>query len=218
LIPAALPVLAGLSGERVRHELEMVFREAAPARALARLGSLGALSAAHSALRWGEAETADCDMIATLPRPDWQWAGPLEVDSLYLALLLRGAAPAETDAALARLAVTRAVDMAVTGALRMSLTGERPSEVVAQLDRLSLDGIAAAYVLWPSYRERIDAYLARWRHVRAALTGDDLRRLGLAPGPEFKVILGRLRAARLDGEVADDEAERALARALAGAE
>lgn len=218
LIPTALPVLAGLSGERVRHELELVFREAEPAGALARLEACGALRTAHAALRWGEAEVAASGIIPTLPLPEWQWAGPLDVDSLYLALLLRGAAAAEAGAALARLAVTRAVETAVTGALALRLTGERPSEVVAQLDRLSLEGVAAAYVLWPAYRERIDAYLARWRHIRAALTGDDLLGLGLAPGPDFKQILGRLRAARLDGEVADDEAERALARALAGLE
>jgi tRNA nucleotidyltransferase (CCA-adding enzyme) len=211
----ALPVVAVLSGERVRHELEMAFREAHPAGVLAAMERRGLLAAAHPVLRWGAAETADASDLATLPRPSWQWSAPWPVDSIYLALLLRGAAPAEAVAALDRLSAPRAVVEAVTGGLSLRLEGTRPSEVVAQVDALSLEGVVAAYAAQPALRERLAAYLARWRHVRAALTGDDLVRLGLAPGPRFKPILWRLRAARLDGEVNDEAGELALVRALA---
>jgi tRNA nucleotidyltransferase (CCA-adding enzyme) len=47
-----------------------------------------------------------------------------------------------------------------------------------------------------------------WRHVRPIATGDDLRALGLKPGPEFARILASLRDAWLDGKLssADEEA------------
>jgi hypothetical protein len=48
----------------------------------------------------------------------------------------------------------------------------------------------------------------QWRLIRPATTGDDLRALGLKPGPSYARILGRLRDAWLDRELstADDEA------------
>jgi hypothetical protein len=168
-------------------------------------------------LRWTERETADLESAGGLPKPAWRWPGDWDVDSPFLALLLREAGPVRAADALARLDVDRATHDAVTGALGLQLHAERPSEVVAQLDPLGLRAAAAAYVARPEARERLDAYLSRWRHIRAKMTGDDLAALGLAPGPEFRRILGRLRAARLDGEV-DEAGEAALARALAGLE
>ncbi|MFN8556259.1 MAG: hypothetical protein U0531_02550 [Dehalococcoidia bacterium] len=50
-------------------------------------------------------------------------------------------------------------------------------------------------------------YLADWRRVRPALTGDDLVRTGVAAGPAIAPRCRRCEAARLDGEVVtlDDE-------------
>ena len=219
-IGPALDVIPALSGERVRHELELIFREPEPGAALARLEDLGALASVHRTLKWDASAAANSSVIQTLPRPDWQLPGPLDVDSLYLALLLRGAADEHSAllAGLDRLAVTRAVADAVTGALQLRLNAERPSEVVTALEGLGLTAVAAAYVAWPAARDRLDAYLSRWRHIRAKITGDDLLAWGLPPGPDFKRILARLRAARLDGEITDDAGEQALARALAGLE
>jgi tRNA nucleotidyltransferase (CCA-adding enzyme) len=201
----------------VRHELAVVFREPEPAATLARLDTLGVLAATHAALHWTDAETADAQVVVSGPPPAWQWSAGWPVDSIYLTLLLRRAAPAEAGQALARLGVSRAVHDAVMGALGLQLSGTRPSEVVAQLDALSLDGVVAAYAAQPAARERLDAYLARWRFMRPKLTGDDLLAMGLPPGPSYRQILGRLRAARLDGEI-DEAGELALVQMLAGRE
>jgi poly(A) polymerase len=45
------------------------------------------------------------------------------------------------------------------------------------------------------------------------LTGDDLKLLGLTPGPRFKTLLDAVRTAQLDGEIADVEQAKALVRA-----
>ena len=44
------------------------------------------------------------------------------------------------------------------------------------------------------------------RHVNPALTGEDLIKLGVPKGPKIKEVLQRLREARLDGKI--DEQER----------
>ncbi|MCP4594831.1 MAG: CCA tRNA nucleotidyltransferase, partial [bacterium] len=51
LIADALPLLKRVSGDRIRHELELIFREAEPERALRRLEELGVLQHIHSRLR-----------------------------------------------------------------------------------------------------------------------------------------------------------------------
>jgi tRNA nucleotidyltransferase (CCA-adding enzyme) len=84
---------------------------------------------------------------------------------------------------------------------------------VAQLDRLSEAALVAAYVLREEARSTLDRYLSEWRFVRSELTGDDLVALGLTPGPQFKRLLWRLRAGRLDGTLTDRAGEVAVAQA-----
>lgn len=64
----------------------------------------------------------------------------------------------------------------------------------------------------------LERYVAEWRHVRTTITGDDLRAAGLPPGPAYTRILGKLLAARLDGEIRGDAEERALYESLVAAE
>ncbi len=61
----------------------------------------------------------------------------------------------------------------------------------------------------------IAAYIKDYASVRPALRGDDLKKMGLAPGPRYKRILDALLEARLNGTVASAAQERALAMRLA---
>ncbi|MCZ7670670.1 MAG: hypothetical protein M5U34_27730 [Chloroflexi bacterium] len=87
-----------------------------------------------------------------------------------------------------------------------------PSEVVFGLRFFPLRAMAVARVASPDERTTrlLDRYVREWRRVKTAVTGDTLRDMGLKPGPEFGVILDRLLAARLDGEVEDEAGEQAL--------
>lgn len=51
-----------------------------------------------------------------------------------------------------------------------------------------------------------------WRYVQPALTGDDLKQMGLPPGKLFGTLLRQLRIARLDGKLTTAEDERAFIR------
>jgi len=50
-------------------------------------------------------------------------------------------------------------------------------------------------------RKNLLRYLTRWRYVRPLLTGDDLKELGLRPGPVYQKVLDGLLRARLEGKV-----------------
>lgn len=217
-VPAGLAALPALSGERVRHELELMIGEPLALAMLARLDALGVLAAIHPALSWGEAQDQRAKVIPALPADDWRLAGQIEPLCFFLTLLLAGATPDHARAALARLDVNSRLAAAVPVALELRLANGPASDVVAQLDPLSAAAVVAAYVLRPEIRPLLHAYLSRWRFVRPELTGDDLLALGLKPGPDFRRWLWGLRAARLDGAVSDRTGELALIRKWTGTE
>ncbi|MBF8283358.1 MAG: hypothetical protein HW378_2273 [Anaerolineales bacterium] len=210
LIPGAWDALAALTGDRVRHEFELIFREPHVVAMLARLAGLDILPYVHPALRWGEREAARAAIIPELPVADWRLASPLEPDALYFALMLGAASPVEVTGALTRLNTNGVVSRAVIEGIHLRVAWTRPSEAVAILGELSELGVVVAYVLHEGARAALNDYLARWRFVRAETIGDDLIARGLTPGPQFKRLLWELRAARLDGVITDIAGEREL--------
>jgi tRNA nucleotidyltransferase (CCA-adding enzyme) len=50
-------------------------------------------------------------------------------------------------------------------------------------------------------RRHLKLYLGKLRYIKPALTGDDLKKMGIRPGPRMKEILHRLLTARLDGKI-----------------
>jgi tRNA nucleotidyltransferase (CCA-adding enzyme) len=85
----------------------------------------------------------------------------------------------------------------------------RPSQVEAALrpfrPRVLL--VARAVVGDSVKGEYAERYYREWRLVKTAVTGNDLREMGLKPGPQYTILLDRLLAARLDGEVSSEEEE-----------
>jgi len=84
-----------------------------------------------------------------------------------------------------------------------------PSRVYRWLAEASLEAALAlmARMERTELRRAIGDFLTRGRQTRPLLRGDDLRSLGLPPGPIYRDILNSLRYARLDGQVQsrDDE-------------
>ncbi len=223
LIADALPLLDRVTGSRIRHELELIFRETRPEAALERLQELGSLQQIDPLLK------ADADtrhrferLRAELDPAFWK----LDEDdlvALYWSLFLhrhdlptlqrvadRLMMPRRLFEALYQLPALHRILQALTEALR-------PSEIVALLEGLPSPLLAAAWIIAddPEVRTRIRTYWERWRHVQPEVTGGDLKVLGLDPGPSYRRILDRLREARLDGEVANRTEELALAQKLA---
>ena len=61
-------------------------------------------------------------------------------------------------------------------------------------------------------KKAISLYLTNLQGIKTSITGSDLKRLGLAPGPLFKEIMEKILDARLDGEVRSKEEELSLAK------
>jgi len=65
-------------------------------------------------------------------------------------------------------------------------------------------------------RQRLQLFVDKLRYIKPALTGDDLKRMGIPPGPRIKEILQLLHEARLDGKVTSRRDEKGLVKGWLG--
>ncbi len=229
LIERALPLLDRVSGPRIRHEIELILREARPERVLWRLQTLGVLSYLSPQLRVDDwLSMAYAALRHARQSPPWPELGIAEdardgwMLALFVTLTCRLTA-AEAERLGRRLQVKRRTLDEMHSAVhsyryRLPRLGQwlRPSEVVRLLHGLSAIGLLVAWAIAPTYPARVQVarYVMEWRQVRHTITGDELRALGMRPGPAYGRLLRRLRDAWLDGEVRSPAEERALAARL----
>ena len=60
------------------------------------------------------------------------------------------------------------------------------------------------------FKKHITDFLKIYNCVRLSISGDDLYRLGVLPGPKYQKILNKVLAARLNGSVKNRQDELAL--------
>jgi tRNA nucleotidyltransferase (CCA-adding enzyme) len=210
-------VLSSLSGERIRHEFDLIFEEEDPSAMLHRLAELDLLNPITPVLHHAN---FDLPFIETLPTefggitiPDIQsfkqtlgwilWLMPLSAFDIDL-IARRLDFPA---------LLTKSVQAASALLAKLpSMVAWKPSQWTFYLDGLSSTSVYAVYVMRmePALRD----YLVIWRKVKPTITGDNLKQRGLQPGPRFADILRQLRAAWLDGEVQTREEELKLLEEL----
>jgi len=220
LIADAVPLLDRVSGDRIRHEIELMLDESRPEDAFCRLDALGALATLHPALHaddWTRSAFAALRHAAHLPL--WpEVGGDFDLELPYFALLTYRLDSPQVRAVCQRLKVRhRTFDaLACIQSIRAHmelLSGPlAPSRLDALLRPANDAALLALWAAAPTAtaRAHIVDYACRLRRIQAALDGHALIARGLAPGPLFKPILAALRDARLDGQVTTLEEEEAL--------
>lgn len=222
LIDDALPLLKRVSGARIYHELELIFQEDEPERALGRMDELGVLAQIHQDLRCDQWLRERYRALRQELNPDI-WTLETEDNAfLHLALLAYRLDEEALQELSKRLKVKRDAenDLLLMHKLRSELSqladAQRPSDIFRQLQPYPARVLAAVWLATDRepLRERLLRYQTEWRQVEPEITGDDLKAMGLEPGPLFGELLSALRDARLDGEVSTREEEEALVNRL----
>jgi tRNA nucleotidyltransferase (CCA-adding enzyme) len=203
-------MLDTISGDRIRHELELVLKEELPERVLHRAAEMGVLARLHPALKGNGWLAKKFRQARGLYYPESPPAG------LYLALLGYRLTEDESEELLAYLRPAKPLAQTV----RDTLDLKAGLEVLAdsRLPRSSLyflledylpTAITANQLATDSAiaRRRLKLYLGKLRYIKPTLTGDDLRQMGIRPGPRMKEILHRLLTARLNGKVRSKQGE-----------
>jgi tRNA nucleotidyltransferase (CCA-adding enzyme) len=210
-------LLGGLSGERLRHELDLILAEEKSAAMLARLNELDVLGGIHPSLTW-EALLSPLLESLNKPEPD-SWRDipdllqvPRRTALSYLLWLGHLATTAIEELA-SRLDFTASLRDALLAFSTLhadlpALAEAKPSTITNRLDEVPLLAVCAASLAVNNpTRIALENYLLLWRHVKPKTNGHDLIKRGLPPGPAYQVILSRLRVAWLDGELKTNEEE-----------
>jgi tRNA nucleotidyltransferase (CCA-adding enzyme) len=222
-----LGVLGRVSGKRLASELMLILAERDPLAAVNRLAAFDLLHALHP----GMAGRVDFqrEFVEVRRVMDWydllytgepcrRWICYLLVLTATLSTegmhrLCRRLALPQRDALL--LAEQRKTGIRLLRRFEARRGQARPPRSVDLYRWLApLDTEVLLFMMALTSQERVRQWLSRYithlRGVRPLLTGHDLQRLGVAPGPAYKAILADLLRARLNGEVvtADDERQR----------
>jgi tRNA nucleotidyltransferase (CCA-adding enzyme) len=226
-----LPHFRALSGERVKHDLELTFDNHAPEHALIRLSEWGVFRAAGIPVPANEA-LVQRFVLARAGLASNVWT----VESLGMsqAELIRAIGWGALTYNVGMLAIRRWVDwipfehhvrdtvmslgaLSTLSAAAFRTRRSRQSELLHEFSGLALY-LGHLFDRSELKRKAMVCEWTNWRWVRPITTGDDLVALGLQPGPAFARLLQRLRQAWQDGEVKSYLEEQALLQALIDAE
>jgi tRNA nucleotidyltransferase (CCA-adding enzyme) len=232
LIKNALNIEAftNLSGSRLFAELKLMLEEDRPADCIRRLNELNLLSLFDPKLSLGKntynlleevEEALAWYRLSYLDQPIRQWL-------VYFLALVDPLGEKELRNVCSRLEMIpklRQEILLMRGqALEVLNHLQRTQPTRASFIYQLLSPLRSAYqvfIMAKSGRDwvkrAVSQYFSTLAKVRPALSGDDLKFLGIEPGPVYKTILDRLLAARLDGEVRNRKQELDLVRAEFGA-
>ncbi|MSQ33161.1 MAG: CCA tRNA nucleotidyltransferase [Dehalococcoidia bacterium] len=222
--------------DRVRHELERIFQEERPEKALALAQRYRLLVQIHPALTWdgwlsrrlaAARRTSGSPWFipqGALPRTNLTEANltSANLSSLYWGLWLYRLEASALGEVLRTLNIAgrRALPLEALPGVKRKVArlaqGSRPSALARRLDPFDPLSLQVAYLAQgPGARRRLLAhYLQEGRPTRPLLRGADLQALGVPAGPALGRILEALRDARLDKRVKTREDEAALVRRL----
>jgi tRNA nucleotidyltransferase (CCA-adding enzyme) len=215
-----LSYLDSISGDRIRHELELVLEEDRPEKALLRADGLGILAKMCPAMA---ADTWLARKFVKARGILQPYCPPAE---LYLAFLIYRLPQPDLFDLITKLKFPRSVATTLEDTLQLKNDlpllagpGLPPSRIYQCLHPYSQSTLLATLIATDSapVRQRIELYLNKLRHVQPALTGENLINLGFASGPRIREILEFLREARLDGRAGTKEEELELVKNLSKA-
>jgi tRNA nucleotidyltransferase (CCA-adding enzyme) len=214
-----------LSGPRLYEELLLLFNETEPGRALKKLSDLGLLKVIHPALTFNE------ELEETLKslHETVSWFDLLFLEEktdrgvLYLMALLSELKEEETEAVAERLSpppkIKDMIDKGISKAREVvkRLPSEDPVEIYNLLRKLRLETILLAMALSKDRLKQkvISRYLTELRKVEPILKGEDLKKIGVKPGPVYSRILKELLEEKLRGHLKSREDEDRFVRRIA---
>jgi len=213
-----------LGGKRLLNELVLILREREPVRAILRMEGLGLLRFIHPDLALQPENLKVLDEVKKVIT----WFDLLyqrdrvETWVVYF-LALTSALPDNAFwETCSRLSISehyreKLIDMRVHGEQMLEVMERKVAkgEAVRRSDvYFWLRGLSPEVLLYimaktrcEDVRKFVSLYVTQLRGVTSSVTGDDLKAVGLPPGPRYREILDTVLSARLNGEVSTREDE-----------
>jgi tRNA nucleotidyltransferase (CCA-adding enzyme) len=222
LISEAHELLRQVSGQRLRHELDLMLAESRAPEMLARLDELHLLQAIHPNLSWSPEFAGPLRSVLFDPL-DANWDLPGEFSRLPLRralayiIWLANRPPDAIYSICERLAIPAQLRQTLLSVEKLwkdlpSMISASPGEIVRRLDSVPDVALYAILQMNPPAEAKIiiQRYIHEWQQIHPFTDGRKLQEMGVKPGPVYRDILESLRKARLNGEIQTEEEELAL--------
>jgi len=214
-------LLGNISGDRIRHELNLIFEEAKNLEMLSRLTELGLLTAIHPSLYWDRSIQAEISgNIDKFPPKNWGPSLTASISSdkktlIYL-IWLSHLPDEDVTEVCKRLKLSESLKKNIQAIKRIvaiipKMGQALPSQIFKELEGISMLALyIASLKIDIGSVETLEKYILTWKNISAKTTGNDLKEQGIPPGKIYQHILERLRSAWLDGEIKSPEEESAM--------
>ncbi|MCX6008528.1 MAG: hypothetical protein NTW48_00530 [Chloroflexi bacterium] len=212
LLRRDVAMLNTISGDRIRHELELILKEDKPELVLWRAGELYVLRQLHPSLKGN-------GWLSQRFEQARQSYKRISLPSLYLCLLTYNLTDKENEEFTSRLNFPKNSAQAMRHTLQLkaqlnSLANSKlkPSDIYKSLHSYTTPAIQTNALASesPIASQHLQLYMAKLRYVKTLLSGEDLKRMKIPAGPQIGEILSALHKARLNGEVKTREEEKEL--------
>ena len=224
---ASLCWVKNVSGDRLRHELNLMLLEENVDANFRRMDSLGLLKAIHPGLMWGEDSAAAFGKAAAgWAAEEWQLAsdyGNLTILQFFGYATWLANHDLETVRAVCSILRFSHAQTQSFVQLRMVVESieqlrHAPNSVfVRTLEGLCLEAVYALDCLMANDQEihqRIVLYRDHLCNMKPGITGDTLLNMNIPPGKLYEEVLTQLRDAWLDGEIHAPEEEFGYLKAI----
>lgn len=213
LMQEARENLKQISGDRIRHEFNLIFQETNPHKVMKRLMELNLLSAVHPNLVWKEEWSGALQKaLASTPNEPWTLStqaslGEIKISLAYLVWFSN--LQSETALAVAnRLHFSNPMTSALKASLDLHnnslelevMPASQFTEKVHNMPEIALFALDCLHEE-SGLKAQILSYLSTWRSLEPFTTGETLKTMGIPPGPRYAAILNELKRARLDGKI-----------------
>ena len=201
-----------ISGDRLRNEIELMLKEESPENSLARADEMGVLRQINRSLKSSKWLAQRFQEVRRHYIAD---------PAVYFAILCHDLGRDDAEAVSERLNLSGEWRRIVLGVARINEDiykladpAIQPSAVYRYLKRYPVEVASACFLSNDSriVRGQIERYLKELQYVRIRLDGNELREMGVEPGPRMGRLLKALQDAQLDGLAGTREEEETFVR------
>ena len=213
-------LLNKVHAHRTRDELVLMLKEKNPSAQLRQLHALGGLSFISNQLKPGK---HTYDLFESINKEilwfmrDFPFHGSFEAWLVYFAALLRPLPLAQSKRIIRRMGLSKQEERKILSCRkinpgfirRLKNKHLKPAQIFNLLKPFSYEAIillrSASRDVF--FKKHIADFLKIYNCARLCISGDDLYRMGVLPGPRYHKILNKVLAARLNGSVSNRQDE-----------
>jgi tRNA nucleotidyltransferase (CCA-adding enzyme) len=218
-----------VSGERLREEIELLLKEKKPLKTIKKMRSLHELRFISPKIKFDSASEAVCKNVKVLYSQHKKYfLKNREIDLwlIYFMAIIDRLSLKQIMKVCHRFVMRRSDRLRLVSCKRFEdrvvevLTDKRsiiPSRIYRTLEPLSYETLIFLMAKCGKklIKKRITDFLCKYNGTRLKIKGQDLKRMGVKPGPVFTKILKKTLYAKIDGKLKSRKDELAFARKLA---